>query len=227
MNLRCALFAGLPTLWFMLTMPAAYATPPAAAVPDSVFAHPATTSELAELTRATTGALQGAKVIRGKFVQRRHLAGLAQPLESSGRFLFAREAGVEWHTEQPFDSVFVLTESGITQRDEGGPPLRIAAADQPALAVLSRVFFALFALDLDVLSRDFQLFGERRGTGWVLGLRPRTAALGGVFRQAIVSGGASVERVVLEDGNGDRSEIDLREVQYDRSGMNEEERRRF
>jgi hypothetical protein len=48
-----------------------------------------------------------------------------------------------------------------------------------------------------------------------------------VFRQAVVTGGATVERLVLEDGNGDRSEIVLQAVQYDQAGLNAEERRRF
>ena len=105
--------------------------------------------------------------------------------------------------------------------------MSIKASEQPALAVVSRVFFALFALDLGALSHDFELYGEPRGTGWVLGLKPRAEALGSVFRQAIVSGGATVERVVLEDGNGDRSEIVLQGVSYDPAGMTADERRRF
>jgi outer membrane lipoprotein carrier protein LolA len=198
------------------------------AAPDPVFAHPAKPAELAALTRATAQSLAKAKAVRGGFVQRRYLADLAQPLESSGKFLFARDAGIEWHTEKPFDSQFLLAESGITQRDEGGVTMSIKASEQPALAVVSRVFYALFALDIDALSHDFELFGERRGaSGWVLGLKPRAEALGSVFRQAIVSGGASVERVVLEDGNGDRSEIVLDAVQYDAAGMTADERRRF
>jgi hypothetical protein len=194
---------------------------------DPVFTHPATAAQLASLTRPTAVSLEKARAVRGQFVQRRYLADLAQPLQSSGRFLFAREAGIEWHTELPFDSQFLLAESGITQRDEGGVTLSIKASEQPALAVVSRVFFALFALDLGALSHDFELYGEARGSGWVLGLRPRAEALGSVFRQAIVSGGATVERVVLEDGNGDRSEIELRAVQYDPAGMTADERRRF
>jgi len=198
-----------------------------ASAADSVFAHPAGAAELARLTRPTALSLEKARAVRGQFVQRRYLADLAQPLQSSGRFLFAREAGIEWHTEQPFDSQFLLAESGITQRDEGGVTLNIKASEQPALAVVSRVFFALFALDLGALSHDFELYGEARGTGWVLGMKPRAEALGSVFRQAIVSGGASVERVVLEDGNGDRSEIVLQGVQYDPAGLTADERRRF
>lgn len=197
------------------------------AAADPVFSRPAQAPELVQLTRATAQSLEKARAVRGKFVQRRYLADLARPLESSGKFLFARDAGIEWHTELPFDSQFLMAESGITQRDEGGVTLSIKASDQPALAVVSRVFFALFALDLDALSHDFELYGEPRGSGWVLGLKPRAGALGSVFRQAIVSGGASVERVVLEDGNGDRSEIVLQGVQYDPAGMTADERRRF
>ncbi len=201
---------------------------PATFALDDVFAHPATARDLATLTRVPATSLANAQVVRGRFVQRRHLAGLAQPLESRGTFLFARGLGIEWRTEQPFDSQFMLTDAGITQRDEGGDPLRISAADQPALTVVSRVFFALFALDLESLSHDFALSGRHAGKeGWEIGLKPRDKALGSVFRQAIVSGAASVREVTLEDGNGDRSQIELSDVVYDPRGLSADERRRF
>jgi outer membrane lipoprotein-sorting protein len=185
-------------------------------------------AQLATLTRDTARSLARAQAVRGGFVQRRHLAGLARPLESDGRFLFARGTGIEWHTETPFDSQFVLTANGMTQRDEGGETLRISVADQPALTVVSRVFFALFALDFDALSQDFTMSGASpTGAPWRLALRPRTAALGGVFRQALVSGDATVTSVRLEDANGDVTEITLRDVQYDPKGMTADERRRF
>ncbi len=207
----------------LLAAPSTGASPPA----DPVFAHPAGDAALAELTRATARSLAPARAVRGRFVQRRYLAGLPHPLESSGNFLFARDAGIEWRTEQPFDSQFLLGAGGITQRDEGAETLHISTEEQPALQVVARVFFALFALDLSALAQDFELFGEARADGWVIGLKPRGAAMGSVFRHAIVSGGATVERVLLEDGNGDRSEILLREVHYDPRGMTADERRRF
>ena len=212
--------------------PQAPPPPPAAAAPirpqDSVFAHPATPSQLSVLTGATARSIANAKVVRGRFVQRRHLAGLSRPLESSGTFVFARETGIDWHTKLPFDSQFLLTGSHITQRDEGGVSLEIDAAEQPALAVVSRVFFALFALDLEALSHDFELYGESAGNaGWVLGLKPRTTALASVFRQALVRGRDSVTRVTLEDGNGDASEIEFHDVEFDSRALTPDERRRF
>lgn len=205
----------------------AFGTTPAPAPASSVFAHPATPAQLQAITRAAADSLANAKVVRGRFVQRRHLAGLAKPLESSGSFLFAREAGIEWHTEKPFDSQFLLTDSRILQRDEGGVSLVIQAVEQPALAVVARVFFALFALDVESLSHDFELHGQRVGTGWQLGLEPRAEALGSMFRQALVEGAGAVHRVTLEDGNGDRSEIEFHDVVFDKRGLTPDERRRF
>jgi len=185
-------------------------------------------AQLAALTRDTARSLARAQAVRGAFVQQRHLAGLSKPLESDGRFLFARGVGIEWHTEKPFDSQFILTSDGMTQRDEGGETLRISVADQPALTVVSRVFFALFALDFDALSQDFTMTGaDDRSAHWQLTLAPRTAALRSVFRQAIVMGDSTVKSVRLEDANGDVTQIELHAVQYDAKGLTADERRRF
>ena len=185
-------------------------------------------AQLSTLTRDTARSLSHAQAVRGVFVQKRHLAGLAKPLESDGNFLFARGTGIEWHTEKPFDSQFILTPNGMTQRDEGGDTLHVSVADQPALTVVSRVFFALFALDFEALSQDFTMAGVDGGKEpWRLELKPKTAALGSVFRRALVSGDATVKSVRLEDANGDVTEIGLRDVQYDPTGLTADERRRF
>lgn len=208
--------------------PAGSATVLADAADRSVFDHPATPAQLASITGTAARAIADAKVVRGRFVQRRHLAGLTRPLESTGTFVFARGTGIDWHTLQPFDSQFLLTGARITQRDEGGISLQIEAAEQPALAVVSRVFFSLFELDLEKLSQDFEIYGKGTGNGgWMLGLKPRTDALGGVFRQAIVRGAEAVSRLTLEDGNGDASEIEFHDVQFDPRGLTPDELRRF
>jgi len=43
----------------------------------------------------------------------------------------------------------------------------------------------------------------------------------------MVSGDATVKTVILEDANGDTTEIDLRDVSYDPKGLTADERRRF
>jgi outer membrane lipoprotein-sorting protein len=200
----------------------------AAPAADDVFGSPTSAGALREITAPAVRSLAGAKALRGRFVQRRFLAGLAKPLESSGTFVYAKDAGIEWHTEKPFDSRFILTRDRITQIDEGGVSLQIQAADQPALAVVARVFFALFALDVESLSHDFELYGRPLTDGrWELGLKPRTEALGSMFRQALVTGSGAVHRVTLADANGDRSEIEFSAVVFDAKGLAPDERRRF
>ena len=153
------------------------------------------------------------RVLRGKFIHRKYLGDIPAPLESSGEFMFLRDRGLYWHTQTPFDSVFVLTPQGMSQTDEGGRALKLSSDQQPALRVAARIFMALFAVDLKALDGEFNLFGIGTAGGWQLGLRPKNAALAQVFTEGIVSGGAHVRQVELRDAHGDRTVIELLDTQ--------------
>jgi Outer membrane lipoprotein carrier protein LolA len=179
------------------------------------FQHPTTGSGLLESTLALPARNLGdAKVLTGRFVHRKHLAEVPQPLLANGEFTYARGLGVYWHTQQPFDSVFILTQQGIVQRDEGAETVRMSAQDQPAVRVIADIFLALFTLDVTSLSSTFDLFGKSQGERWIVGLRPKSATIGSVFKQATITGAKDVEQVVLVDAHGDRTVIDLKDTQY-------------
>jgi hypothetical protein len=179
------------------------------------FQHPTTGSALLETTLAVPARnLGNAKVLNGRFIHRKHLAEVPQPLLANGEFTYARGLGVYWHTQQPFDSVFILTQQGIVQRDEGAETVRMSAHDQPAVRVIADIFLALFTLDVSSLSSTFDLFGKSQGERWILGLRPKSATIGSVFKQATITGAKDVEQVVLIDAHGDRTIIDLKDTQY-------------
>jgi hypothetical protein len=179
------------------------------------FQHPTTGSSLLETTLALPARnLGNAKVLTGRFVHQKHLSEVPQPLLANGEFTYARGLGVHWHTQQPFDSVFILTQQGIVQRDEGAETVRLSAQDQPAVRVIADIFLALFTLDVTSLSSTFDLFGKSQGERWIVGLRPKSATIGSVFKQATITGAKEVEQVVLVDAHGDRTIIDLKEIQY-------------
>jgi hypothetical protein len=179
------------------------------------FQHPTTGSALLETTLALPARNLGkAKVLTGRFVHQKHLAEVPQPLLANGEFTYARGLGVYWHTQQPFDSVFILTQQGIVQRDEGAETVRLLAQDQPAVRVIADIFLALFTLDVTSLSSTFDLFGKSQGERWIVGLRPKSATIGSVFKQATITGAKDVEQVVLVDAHGDRTIIDLKDTQY-------------
>lgn len=161
--------------------------------------------------------LAGAQVLRGQFMQQRHLSELPRPLIASGDFLFAKELGVYWHTRKPFDSVVTLTPSGIVERAEGTETMRLSAGDQPGVRMIAHVFLALFTLDMASLERHFRVIaesGDGKAGRWSIRLEPRGDALASVFVHANVSGGEDVEQVVLTDGRGDRTVIDLTAIEY-------------
>ena len=178
---------------------------------DDLFAHPATPEALIKLLAPARAAMLQSQALRGNFQQKKFLAGVPKPLQSSGEFVFARDRGIWWHTQKPFDSEFVLTRAGIYQRDAGGTPIHLTAQQQPALRIVADIFLALFSLDIGPLTGNFDTFGQAAGKSWTLGLAPHAAALGGVLKTVVVRGRERVERIELQDAHGDRTELTLRD----------------
>jgi hypothetical protein len=199
-----------PWLWALLALPCAYS-----ASPVDPFAHPVTDeAELRSLLSRPTAKLRSAQVLRGQFQHSRHLREIPKPLVALGEFTVVRELGVLWHTRQPFDSVVVLTATGLAQSDDGGPVQQISADKQPAVRFIKNIFMALFTLDIPSLARDFDLFVDEKENRWIIGLRPRAKAIAQVFSEATISGADQVEQIVLTDSLGDRTVIDLTGITY-------------
>jgi hypothetical protein len=192
-----------------LVIPIAFSASPA-----DPFTHAVTDeSQLRAALSRPAAKLLEAQVLHGQFKHSRYLREIPRPLIATGEFTFVRNLGVYWHTCQPFDSVVILTEAGIAQADEGAPLQRVAAGEQP-VRFIAKIFMALFTLDVASLRRDFDLYGGQQDDRWTLGLKPRTKAIADVFSQAIVTGAAEVEQVVLTDRRGDRTVIDLSDISY-------------
>jgi hypothetical protein len=160
--------------------------------------------------------LANAKVLQGRFTHRKYLPEIPQPLTAQGDFAVGRELGVYWHTQTPFDSVFLLTQQGMIQRDEGKETLRVASQDQPGVRVIADIFLALFTLDVATLSSSFDLYGQiskqPQTSQWTVGLKPKSNAAASLFKHAIISGDKDVRQVVLADKHGDRTVIDLQAI---------------
>lgn len=176
----------------------------------SLFETPQTPAQASAALRAAMPELEQLQVLRGRFVQHRLLRDIPRPLKSSGEFLLLRDRGIWWHTQLPLDST-----------------LSFAAGDQGAGQPAAAVFLALFALDLDTLARSFDLFMLQTDGHWLLGLRPRDAAVAAWIGQITLGGSRQVERVSLLEATGDRSEIELDSVAAPLSSLTPIERRRL
>ncbi|HZF26812.1 MAG TPA: outer membrane lipoprotein carrier protein LolA [Steroidobacteraceae bacterium] len=214
--MRAALLAMLVATLFstplstsIVLVATAAAAQPGSAANGALFEHPVTAGQLLQTTLAGPAAeLSKAKVLSGKFVQRRFLKGLERPLASSGDFVLAREQGIIWRTATPFPSEFVLSDKGMSLLD-GDTETRLSAASHPGLQAALKMFFALITLDMERLTGSFDLYGDNQGDRWQVGLRPRDGGLAQVFDRAVISGAQTVERIELSTAGGDRTEIEF------------------
>lgn len=186
---------------------------PFAAQAGDLFTQPVTPEVL---ERKFAGQLQELKRVaglRGTFVQKKKLAGIARPLTSGGSFLFVRERGILWHTTTPFDSEFLLTSRAVEITEGGGVAMRMQTAEQPGLRLVSDIFLALFALDFSTLGRHFDMY-ITDGKPWRIGLAPRDANFRTVAARIVLAGNSVVTGVTLEDARGDVTVIEFDGVQH-------------
>jgi hypothetical protein len=150
-----------------------------------------------------------AQVLRGRFTQRKFLVELPRPLVSTGEFILLRGQGLHWRTLQPLESEVLLT---------------VSPTSSPSATA---VFLALFAIDIDALAERFDFFGDVAGPAWQLGLRPRDAGLATRVEKALLVGRSSVERIVLYEAGGDRTDIALEAVAQRVDQLTDGERKRL
>src|SRR5690606_24608539 len=104
--------------------------------------------------QALSAQLEQPAVVRGEFVQEKHLRALPMPLTSRGRFVLAREHGLLWHLQQPLQQDYRISAHGISRRGLNG----WQANGQPgAASQQNRLFLAVLAGDTQGLQRDFEL----------------------------------------------------------------------
>lgn len=162
-------------------------------------------------------------VVRGPFIQEKHLRALPQPLTSSGRFALSRERGLLWQLQSPLQQDYRIDPQGIARRIDGQwqqQPGQDVAAQQ------SRLFLAVLQGDRSGLERDFQLSLSGSAERWELLLTPRSLLLRQIFSDIRIQGGALVERIEIRETQGDSTVLRLPESRADDS-LNATERNDF
>ncbi|AIR89067.1 outer membrane lipoprotein carrier protein LolA [Pseudomonas cremoricolorata] len=160
--------------------------------------------DLADLQRQ----LSAPAVVKGPFIQEKHLRALPQPLLSKGRFVLARDHGLLWLLQTPLRQDYRIDAQGIARRDASGwqvLPSRSAGAEQ------NRLFFAVLQGDSSGLQRDFELRLNGDAERWHLHLTPRSLLLKQVFSAIDIDGGAYVQRIELHETQGDSTVLRLPE----------------
>jgi len=168
--------------------------------------------ELADLQQQ----MQQAPVVRGHFVQEKHIRGLTQPLTSRGSFCLSGEQGLLWNVTQPLARSIRVTHKGVAHQAEDKRWLPGNAQRQTAL------FLAVLGGDTAALQQQFELALSGRAEDWQLTLTPKSALLKRIFKRIDISGGALVTQIELDEVSGERTLIRLLEAVSD-SMLSDEE----
>lgn len=159
---------------------------------------------LAALGATAAPRIAEGEVLRGRFIQERHLKGFAAPLRSEGQFLLAPGRGLIWKTEKPFAVTTVITEAGLVQEVNGSETLRMPAAKLPFLSRLYQMLGGALAGDWRALETDFTLARDGNEDDWRLALTPKKADdMMMPFRAIAVSGTRFVNEVTLTKPDDD------------------------
>lgn len=134
------------------------------------------------------------ETLRGEFTQTREIAALSQPLRSRGRFIIS-DLGLYWRQSEPFDSILIAGDDGLSQQVADRPAVTISAAEQPMAMSISRIFLGIFKGDRDSLNEHFDVGFQAEGTQWTMHLRPRTFPLTEAIEEIFVEGTVHLERL--------------------------------
>ena len=163
------------------------------------------------------------KVLCGRFDQTKQLAGLKNPLRSSGRFCVVADKGVLWRSLQPFANTLRLTRAEIVQWQGERVTLRLNAQQEPTLQLINSLLFAVLAGDLGQLEKHFDVDGVVGDGVWSVKLKARDAGVAKVIAAIALDGGAHVKNIAIDEANGDRTRIVFSAIQTGAQAMTSDE----
>lgn len=169
---------------------------------QQLFTQTADKAQLVDLSQK----LNLGETVRGNFVQSRQLKVLKKPLISQGQFIFDQTQGLIWQQIKPFESLLILKDKQLIQRDSQGR-VQISKADTSASAaamgdLLPSLVRAMLGGDISGLSENFELhflITDRLSPDgqWQLGLTPKDPLMKKAIANMVLEGSDVLQSLVL------------------------------
>ena len=150
--------------------------------------------------------------LEGSFEQGKYIADLDTTLDSGGRFEFDADTGLVWNIQKPVATLLKISAEEIVEEQDGEVVMRMDVDDQPMTQAISEVFFAIFGGDWQALSERFSIHTLQKEAPWRFELKPKGDMLKSHLKRVELQGEDYLNQLVLEETNGDRTEIRLHDV---------------
>ncbi|MCU8022319.1 MULTISPECIES: outer membrane lipoprotein carrier protein LolA [unclassified Shewanella] len=201
---------------------------------QQLFTQTVNTAQLVALSQK----LNLGETVRGQFVQSRQLKVLKKPLISQGQFIFDQTQGLIWQQIKPFESLLILKDKQLIQRDSQGR-VQVSKADASASAaamgdLLPNLVRAMLGGDISGLSENFELHflstdklnveklspenfsPESLNTDgqWQLGLTPKDPLMKKAIANMVLEGGDTLQSLVLLSAAPSVSPQDMTRIDF-------------
>lgn len=142
------------------------------------------------------------------FVEKKYIAMLKQPLESSGELAFTAPDHLEKRTIKPKAESVVLEGDKLMLERSDGRKVTIALSDRPEVAAFVESIRATLSGDRGGLERFYTLALSGGAEQWQLNLTPIQPRMQKVISQIRIAGNqAQVRTIEFLHADGDRSEM--------------------
>jgi hypothetical protein len=158
------------------------------------------------------GMLAKERPARATFVERKHMALLDRPLESTGELSFTPPDTLEKRTLEPREERVVVDGERV-MLERGGKRHTLDLRSNPSIAVLVESIRATLAGDLAAVQRAYTTALDGTPERWRLTLRPLDAAGTAIVERIDIEGEkAAVKTVEIRQADGDRSVMTITPV---------------
>jgi hypothetical protein len=151
--------------------------------------------------------LSQVKSSQGKFKERKYLAVLIAPLDSSGTLLFQAPGHLEKHTLKPKAESLVLDQGVLTIDSKARNIKRtLVLQEYPAVWAFVESIRSTLAGDLPTLQRLYKIKLNGNAAKWSMRLEPLDQKTRQVMDEIVISGrGARVTNIETTEPNGDHT----------------------
>ena len=152
--------------------------------------------ELAQVKRAS-----------GTFVERKELAILTTPLESSGTLTYTAPGRLEKHTLKPKPESLILDEKTLVIEDKARNRRRtLTLEEHPVVWAFVESIRSTLAGDLQSLNRFYRVSLQGAENRWQLTLEPREPNMQALVEEIAIGGSGNIVGVIeIHEARGDRS----------------------
>jgi hypothetical protein len=150
---------------------------------------------------------------QARFVERKYLRVLTEPLELSGTLTYTRPGQLEKRTLKPKPETLTVDGDRLVMENPGRNERRVLRLqDYPVLWGFIESIRATLGGDIKALERFYRVELEGGPAQWRLFLVPRSRSMNEVISQIRIDGSqARIDRIEVQEARGDRSVMEIRE----------------